>query len=208
MMSLAAIDFESPATEDQLQALAGRLRGRNFEVVIVDSLSDIKAEVMKRLPEGVLVHSGKSKTLEDAGVFAELMESDRWTFVRKQTMKMDRATQRDEMRRAGAAPDVMLGSVQAITVAGQLVVATASGSQVGPHASGAGRVVLVIGSQKVVPHLDAALRRINDHVTPYEDARLMEQLGVHTMLTRVLIMEREFLAGRTTVILVRQPVGV
>jgi hypothetical protein len=207
-MSPAAIDFGFPAAEDQLQALAGRLRERNFEVVIVDSAPGAGAEVLARLPDGMQVHSAKSKSLEDTGVFQELMQSDRWDFVRKRTMKMDRTTQRDEMRRAGAAPDVMLGSVQAITAAGQLVVASASGSQVGPYASGARQVVLVVGSQKVVPDLGTALRRIEEHVLPYEDARLLEQMGVHTQLTRVLILEREFMPGRTTVILVRQPIGV
>jgi hypothetical protein len=44
----------------------------------------------------------------------------------------------------------MLGSVQAITLDGALVVVSYSASQIGPYASGAGRVILVVGSQKIV----------------------------------------------------------
>jgi hypothetical protein len=33
-------------------------------------------------------------------------------------------------------------------------------------------------------------------------------LGIHTAWTRTLILEREFTPGRTTVVLVRDPVGV
>jgi hypothetical protein len=204
----AAVDFAAPATEVELETLAAKLRERNFEVVLVDNGAEAKAEVLKRLPEGAIVHSGKSKTLEDAGIFKELMESDRYDFVRKRTMKLDLRTQRDEIRKLGAAPDVQLGSVHAVTEAGQLVVTSASGSQIGPIASGAGKLILVIGSQKIVPDLDTAFRRIEDHVFPYEDARLREQMGVGTMITRTLIIERDFMPGRTTIVLVREPIGV
>ncbi len=200
-------DFDQPASEAMLQTVAERLRERNFETIIVATAAEAKAAVMERIPEGVEIHSGKSKTLEDIGVFGELMGSDRYDFVRKRTSKMDRKTQAREIRKLGAAPDVMLGSVQALTEAGQLVVASASGSQIGPYASGAGTLILVVGSQKIVPDLDTALRRINDHVLPYEDARLREQMGMGTKLTRILILERDYSPGRTTVVLVREPVG-
>jgi hypothetical protein len=52
-----------------------------------------------------------------------------------------------------------------LTQAGQIVMTSATGSQIGPIASGAGRLILVIGSQKVVPDLDTAFRRIKDYVS-------------------------------------------
>jgi len=207
-MAMSTLDFASPASDQDLDALAERLRERNFEVVIVQSGEEAKAEVQKRIPDGARVHSGKSKTLEDAGLFQEFMENERYDFVRRTTMKMDQRTQRDEMRKLGAAPDVMVNSAHAVTEAGQIVITSASGSQIGPIASGAGKLILVIGSQKIVPDLDTAFRRIREHVFPYEDARLREQLGVGTKITRTLILESDFMPGRTTVILVRQPIGV
>jgi hypothetical protein len=102
----------------------------------------------------------------------------------------------------------MLGSAHAVTEAGQIVITSASGSQIGPIASGAGRLVLVIGSQKIVPDLDSAFRRIQDHVFPWEDARLREAMGIGTKITRTLILERDFVPGRTTVVLVRDPIGI
>jgi len=207
-MAMAAVDFADPASEGQLEALAEKLRARNFEVVIVQDGAEAKAEVLKRIPEGAQVHSGKSKTLEDAGLFKEFMEGDRFDFVRKRTMKLDQRTQRDEIRRLGAAPDVMINSAHAVTEDGQIVVTSASGSQIGPIASGAGQLILVIGSQKIVPDLDTAFRRIREHVFPYEDARLREAIGIGTKITRTLILDQDFMPGRTTVILVREPIGV
>lgn len=191
-----------------LEALADRMRERNFEVVIVDDAEQVRAEVLKRIPEGASIHSGKSKTLEDAGIVSTLMDDERYDFIRRKTMKMDRRTQMPEIQKMGATPDVMINSAHAVTSAGQIVLTSASGSQLGPIASGAGHVIFVIGSQKVVPDLDAAFQRIKDQVFPYEDARLREQLGVGTKIAKTLVVEQEFMPGRTTVILVRQPIGV
>ena len=207
-MSMTATDFTAPASDANLDELATNLRSRNFEVVVVQTGAEAKAEVLRRIPEGARIHSGKSKTLEDIGLFDTLMESDEYDFVRKQTLKMDRSTQAREMLKLGATPDLMINSVQAVTEAGQLVVVSASGSQIGAISTGAAALILVVGSQKIVPNLDAAFERIQDHVFPYEDARLMEMLGIHTLWSRTLILERDFKPGRTTVILVRDPLGV
>jgi hypothetical protein len=207
-MSETVLDYTAPAAEARLDEVAERLRERNFEVVVVDTPDQARAEALARIPPGAEVHSAKSKTLEDAGIFGALVESGEYDFVRNRLRGMDRQAMREAMRRMGASPEYMLGSVHAVTEAGQLVAASGSGSQIGPYASGAAHVILVVGSQKVVSDLDAALARIRDHVQPYEDARLREQMGVGTMLARVLILEREWAPGRTTIILVREPVGV
>jgi LUD domain len=206
MMTQTA-EFATPATLGRLEELAARLRERNFEAVIVDDAAAARLAVLERLPDGSEVHAAKSKTLEDLGLAKELMESDRHDYLRRRYFKMDRNTQAREMRKLIAAPDFMLGSVNAVTEAGQLVEASASGSQMGPYAASAGKLILVVGSQKIVPDIDTALRRIRDYVMPYEDMRLREQMGIGTKLTRVLIMEQDFTPGRTTVILVKTPVG-
>jgi hypothetical protein len=102
----------------------------------------------------------------------------------------------------------MVGSVAAVTDDGTLVAASATGSQLGPYAAGAGRVILVVGSQKIVADLEAALVRIRDVVFPYENAQVRSSMGVDTVLEKVLLIHGEWQAGRTTVVLVGEPVGV
>jgi hypothetical protein len=201
-------EFNSPVDDATLERVVENLRARNFDVVIVDTAQEAREEVMARLPEGAEVHSAKSRTLEEIGVFGELMTSDKYDMLRRTANTMDRQTQGREIRKMLSAPDYELGSVNAITEAGQMVVGTATGSQIGPYSGAAGELILVVGSQKIVPDLDAALRRIHEHVTPYEDLRLREQAGVGTVLARVLIMERDYFPGRTNVIVVREPVGI
>jgi len=60
----------------------------------------------------------------------------------------------------------------------------------------------------IVPDLEAALRRIREHVFPWEDARVRETMGIGTQMSKVLLIEREWRADRTTVVLVRAPIGI
>ena len=107
-----------------------------------------------------------------------------------------------------AAPDFMLGSVQAITADGILVAASASASQIGPYATTAGKVILVVGSQKIVPDLETALRRVREHVLPWEDAQTWKAMNIASFVGKILIIEREWVNERMTVILVREPIGI
>src|SRR2546423_9598759 len=143
-MAMAALEFAEQASEASLEALAERLRSRNFEVVIVDDGAAAKAEVLLHVPEGSQVHTGKSKTLEDIGIFDEFMANEKYDFIRRRTMKMDRNTQMDEMRRAGAAPDIMVNSAHAVTEAGQIFSASANRSPSGPIPHWAAKPYLVL----------------------------------------------------------------
>jgi len=187
---------------------ADALRANNVEVLVVDTGDQARDEVLARIPEGSEVYSGKSRTLEEVGVFAALHEPGRFDAIRPKLLAMDRATQGREMRKLGSTPDTIVGSVNAITEEGVLVAASATGNQLAGYAAGAGRVILVVGSQKFVPDLDAATARIRDVVYPYENERVNTAMGVDTKLAKVLVMFGEWTVGRTTVSIVRQPVGV
>lgn len=200
-------DFSAPVSEDRLQRAATALRSHNIEALVVDTAADAKQAVLERIPDGAEVHSGASKTLQATGIQAELEASPRVTWLRNQLKTMDRKTQAREIRKLGAAPDVMLGSVSAVTEDGTLVTASYGGSQLAPYASTAGKVVLVIGSQKIVKDLDEALRRIYEHALPLESERLRGALGVESQVGKILILNREVQPGRTTAILVREALG-
>jgi hypothetical protein len=207
-MATSQIDFTRPASDATIDKVAAALTANNIEAVIVQDGAEARARVLERIPEGAEVHSPKSKTIEDIGLFTELNDSGRYNAVRPRYLKMDRATQGDEIRKLFATPDWMVGSVQALTEDGTLVTVSYSGSQIGPYAASAGHVLLVVGSQKIVPDLDTAMTRIREVAFPYENARLMSELGVPTKIAKVLQIHLEARPGRTTVFLVREPVGV
>jgi hypothetical protein len=199
---------QASSPDDRIERVAAALRSHNIDTIVVDSADEARKVVLEMIPVGAEVHSGKSKTLEDVGLFAELIDSGRYDALRPRYFAMDRKTQAREIRKLIAAPDYMLGSVAAVTEDGTLVAASATGSQLGAYAAGAGRLILVVGSQKIVSDLAAAMLRIKDVVFPYENAQVRERLGVDTVLEKVLVMYGEWQPGRTTVVLVREPVGV
>jgi len=201
-------DFASLASEETIQRVAERMRERNIEVVVVDDGDQARKVVLERLPEGAKVHSGKSKTLQDAGIFDAIQDASRYDALRPRIFKMDRQTQAREIRKLISGPDFMLGSINAITEDGVLVVASASASQLGPYASTAGKVILVVGSQKIVPDLETALRRIRDYVLPWEDSQVRKVMNIGSFVGKILLIEREWINGRMTVILVRKPIGI
>ena len=133
------VPTDPPSARDPLEDLAAVLRTHNIEAIVVDTAADARTVVLAMIPEGAEVHSGKSRTLEDVGLYSEIVESGRYDALRPRLFKMDRQTQAREMRKLVAAPDVELGSVAAITADGTLVAASATGSQLGPYAAGAGQ---------------------------------------------------------------------
>lgn len=207
-MVAATEEFVAAAPEETLQRVAEQLRGRNIEVEVVADGAEARTAVLARLPKGAEVHSAKSKTLQDAGLFDILHDPNEYDALRPRLMKMDRQTQMREIRKLAASPDFMLGSVQAVTEDGVLVVTSATGSQLGPYSNTAGKVILVVGSQKIVSDLETALRRVRDYVLPWEDAQVRKVVPSGSFIGKTLIIEREWIAGRMTVVLVRQPIGI
>lgn len=200
-------DYTAPASEDRIQRTAAALRANNIETVVVDSAADAKREVLARIPDGAEVHSGASKTLQEIGIVSELERSPRVDWLRKRTLAMDRATQGREIRKLVAAPDIMLGSVAAVTEDGKLLAASNSGSQLAPYAASAGKLILVVGAQKIVADVDDALRRVYDYALELESERLRGALGMDSYVSYILIVNRDPRPGRTTVVMVREALG-
>jgi acyl-CoA hydrolase len=138
---------------------------------------------------------------------SDMAESRCYDALRPRLMQMNRQTQWAEMRRMGASPDYAIGSVHAVTEQGEVFVASASGSQLAAYVFGAGSVIWVVGSQKIVPDREAAFKRIYEYSFPREDERAREAYGIGSGVNKVLIVNREFTPGRITVILVKQELG-
>ncbi len=190
------LQFSTMADDTRVARAAKALEANGISVLRASDAAEAKRIVLELIPEGSQVHHGASATLDVTGITDEIEKSGRYEAVRPRTWSMDRATQADEIRRLGAAPDVMLGSVHAVTETGSLIAASMGGSQLGPYVSGAGRVILVVGTQKIVSDLEEGLRRIDEYSFPLEDARTQVAYGIHSGVNKVLIINR----GRASVI--------
>ncbi len=184
-----------------MEKTAEALKKNGIEAFVVESGEEAKKKVLEMVPAGAEVMVMSSVTLDTVG----LSELDT---VKKQLMAMDRATQGREMRKAGSAPDWTIGSVQAVTEDGQVVIASNSGSQLPAYAYGAGKVIWVVGAQKIVANLDAAFKRIYEYVLPLESERVKIAYGIDkSNVSKLLVINREIVPDRITVILVKQKLG-
>jgi hypothetical protein len=202
-----AAQFTDPAPAPRLERAAAALTAHGFTVEVLDDAAAARARVAELIPEGASVLTVSSETLRLSGIDADVNASGRYQAVRPRALAMDRVAHADEYRRLLAAPDVIVGSVNAVTEDGSLVTASASGSQLPGYAGGSARAIWVIGAQKVVPDLSAALRRVEEHALPLENTRALEAYGVPSAVNRLLILNAEYQPGRGTVLLLREAIG-
>src|SRR5213592_5151633 len=123
----------------RVRRTAAALEANGMSVLRAADAAEAKRIVLGLIPDGSQVHHGGSQSLEKSGLAEEIEKSGRYEPLRPRIRNMDRETQADEIRRLTSAPDVMLGSVHAVTEGGSLLTASFSGSQLGPYVSGAGR---------------------------------------------------------------------
>jgi L-lactate utilization protein LutC len=205
----AKSEFAMAADASTIEATAAALRDKGYDVHIAKDAAQAKKIVLDLLPEGAEVGQGASETLEAIGVTHELEESGRYIAVRKQTRAMDRSTPEGlrAMRKLGVGPDWYVISAHALTLDGTVVDVSNTGSQLAPLAFGAGEVIFVIGSQKIVPDLETAMQRLEEHALPLEHARMRGLYDIDSEIKKILIIRKEFRPERFRVVIVREPVG-
>ncbi|MFG1805118.1 LUD domain-containing protein [Streptomyces sp. NPDC049040] len=199
--------FTDPVSAERLERTAAALTANGFAAEIVDDAAAARARVRELIPEGVSVFTSASETTRLSGIDEDINTSGRYDALKPRVLGMNRVTDGDAIRRMLASPDVVVGSVAAVTETGSLVVASASGSQLPPYSGGAGRAIWVIGAQKVVPDLETAMRRLEEHTFPLENSRAQGAYGKPSAINRLLVMHAEPFPGRGTVLLVREAIG-
>ena len=202
-----ASEFAALAADARIEAAAAALARNGMTTMVVASGPEARLAVRSLLPDGAEVYNNTSRTLEVIGVAEDIERSGRYQASRLRLYQMDREMQQREMRHLAASPDYVVGSAHAVTEEGSLMIASASGSQLGPIASGGGHVILVVGGQKIVADVTAGMRRIYEYCLPLEDHRARESYGVGSGVNNILIVNRAVAAGRITVILVRERLG-
>lgn len=198
--------FAKLASEAQIQKMTKALEANGIKVLIAETGEEAKNMVLGLVPQGAEVYSNMSKTLDTLGLSAEFDKSGRYNAVRPRVLALDRKTQADEIRKLRTIPDYIVGSVHAITEAGEVLTTSGTGSQISSYAYGAGKVIWVVGTQKIVSDLSEGFRRIKEYSHPLEDARMQEAYGVNSSLNKILVLSRD-MPGRITIVLVKEELG-
>jgi LUD domain len=199
--------FSDPAPAERLERAAAALTAHGFAVEILEDAAAARTRIPDLIPRGAAVFTAASETLRLSGIDEDINASGRYRAVKPRVLALDHATRADEIRLLLAGPEVVVGSVAAVTETGSLVAASGSGSQLPAYSGGAARAIWIVGAQKVVPDLGTALRRIEDHCLPLESARTREAYGWPSAVNRLLILNAEPRPGHGTVLLLREAIG-
>ena len=201
-------EFSRLANDEQIGRVARALEANGIHTMIAENGEEAKRLFFELIPEqGAEVLLGSSVTLEKLGIKDEIDKSGRFDALRPKMFAMNRETQGREIRKLGSAPDFAAGSVQAVTEDGQVLIASRTGSQLGPYASGAGKVIWVVGAQKIVKDLNQGLRRIHEYCYPLEDEHMQQLYKIGTIVSKILIVNREVRPDRITMIIVKEELG-
>lgn len=196
------------ASKESIETTIAVLKSHNIEAILVENGEAAKKKVLEMLPEGAEVMTMSSTTLQQIGLVEEIENSPKYDVVKKKLSAMDRATQGREMQRIGAAPEWAIGSVHAVTEDGHAMIASNTGSQLPAYAYGAGHVIWVVGTQKIVKNIDEGMKRIFEHSLPLESERAHKAYGVPgSAVNKVLLVNNEVQSQRITMILVNKVLG-
>ncbi len=199
--------YSKLADDATIEKTAEALKKNGISVLVAETGEEAKKKVLELLPEGSEVMDMTSMTLEAINIASEVNESRRFNSVRNKLNTMDQKTQGAEMRRLGAAPEWVVGSVHAVTEDGHLLIASATGSQLPAYAYAAEHVIWVISTQKIVKNIEEGLKRIHEYSFPLEDERALKAYGIHSGVNKILIVNKEFAPERITAILVKENLG-
>jgi len=199
-------EFSHIASNDQIARTVRALETNGIHTIVVETGEEAREYVMSLIPVGVQVYNPPSRTVDQLGLRAAIESSLNFQSLHSRLHSLDRVTQRAEIRKLISSPDVVIGSVHAITEMGEVLIASASGSQLSSIASGADKVIWVVGTQKLVPTLEEGFRRIREYSYPLENHRAQQVYGRPSAINKILIVNGE-LPGRITMILVKQNLG-
>lgn len=204
------MSYDTLATSEKMTKTTQALKNKGYQVFEVKNGAEALKKIKELIPAGASVMNGSSTTLKEIG-YEDYLKSGQhnWRDLHAEVTAENDKTKRHALRRQSVLSDYYLGSVHALVENGEFVIASNSGSQL-PHIVGTSpNLIFVVGTQKIVPTLAAALERLENYVIPLEDERMKSTGAPGTNLSKLLFFkdEPQFTGRSVTFILVNEKLG-
>lgn len=200
--------FDTKADEKTIQKTIESLKNNGINALSVENREEARKKIEEIIPRGSEVMSMTSVTLDESGIAKMINESNNYISVRNKIYSSDKKIDAKETKKLGAAADWTIGSVHAVTENGEIMIASNTGSQLPAYAYAAGRVVWVVGTHKIVKNIEEGFKRIYERSLPLESERAKKAYGVSgSAVNKILIVNKEILEGRITLIFVNEVLG-
>jgi len=189
------------------------LEKRDYTVHLFATAQEAKEYLLSAIAPHQSVGFGGSMTLKDMGLDKALAERGNpvywhWT-----------AEDKEEAHRKAAAADVYLTSANALTKSGQIINVDGHGNRVAATLHGPGRVIFVIGKNKIAENYDEAIWRIKNVVSPANAKRMnldtpcaktgtcMDCRGKQRICNVTVVLEQRLIGYQMDVVLVDEELG-
>lgn len=201
---------DTQAMSDPVKKTIASLTERGFDAMVVDTKEEALEKIKTLIPAGASVINGSSRTLEEIGYIAYLKAGAHgWNNLQDAIVAEKDPQKQSRMRKEATMADVYVGSAHAVSENGEMVIASATGSQMPSIVFNSPNAILVIGAQKITPTVEEALKRLKEQVFPLEDARMKAVGYPGSMMAKTLIYEREpaMMGRKVHIILVNEKLG-
>ena len=198
----------------RIARLAKKLEEHNFGVTAVETAQEAFEFLKREIPKHSTIGTGGSVTLDELGVIDWLTGNPDYQFL-------DRfhTDDRTKIFRESLLADVYLTSTNAVTMDGMLYNVDGTGNRLAALIYGPDKVYVIAGVNKIVPDLEAAKKRVENHTAPANCVRLKKDnpcvrtgecahcSHAATICNQYVITRRSGEQGRIHVILVNEELG-
>lgn len=204
------MNYETIPSHETITKTIKALEARNFHAEVVNTKEEALARIKELIPSEASVQNGSSTTLDQIG-YVDLLKNGghSWNNLKEAIVSETDPEKQKEARNKALFSDYYLGSAHAISETGEIVVASASGSQLPHLVFTSPNIILVVSAQKITPSLDVAMKRVREYVFPLEDARMKSTGAQGSVLSKMLLLEQEpaFMGRTVRIIFVNEKLG-
>lgn len=199
------------------ETLSKKLKRRNFQVILCDSLEDAKKKAINRIDPRATVSFGGSNTLVESGIIEDLYSRGQSIIDRE---KAESLSERHQLMKRALTADVFLTSINGISEDGQLVNVDNVGNRVAAITYGPDKVFAFVGINKVYGDLDTTISIVRKKTAPLNAHRIgLEHtpcikkgicgdcLNEECICNTIAVTRRSWDAERITIFLILEPVG-
>lgn len=198
------------ADKDTIEKTTASLAERGYVPEVVATKEDALARIKELIPAGASVMNGSSRTLEEIG-FVEYLKGGEhgWKNLHADILAEKDETKQAALRKQSVLSDFYLGSVHALAETGEIVIASNSGSQLPHIVYTSPNIIFVVSTKKITKDFAEAMKRVEEHVFPLEDARMKKAAGHGSFISKLLVLHREpgFSGRKVHILLVEEDLG-
>jgi L-lactate utilization protein LutB len=201
----------------KLRNVKKALARNGIDAYVVKTSAEARKKALSLLRKGATVGIGGSRSAEEIGLLDALRRGNYNLF----DQYADRLSEKDSLtaRKQGTHADYFVSGTNAVTETGKLVNIDGLGNRLAAFCFGPEKVIIVVGRNKIVSDVEAAIDRVRNVAAPInairfglstpcvKTGRCTDCNSPQRICNLTLIIEKQRTKGRMSVILVNEDLG-